>query len=160
MKITGRHASHWNRSKEMSTIGHVWSASGLWSSRCRILRLTAVTSLVPNERPLSFHLHGPYDSPRYCYLERLPAAVPRSCNCLHSAAVPCWLVHPLYSPMTPSSYTVDWNRGWTVAKSVIDRENKKKEMNRNEGERDEDKVEKQTTTFVRFVICISLCISV
>lgn len=62
--------------------------------------------------------------------------------------------------MTPSSYTVDWNRGWAVAKSVIDRENKKKEMNRNEGERDEDKVEKQTTTFVRFVICISLCISV
>lgn len=61
--------------------------------------------------------------------------------------------------MTPSSSTVDWNRGWTVAKSVIDRENKKIEMNRNEGERDEDKVEKRTTTFVRFVICISLSIS-
>lgn len=145
------------------------------SSRCRILRSTAVTSLIPNE-PIpvvwfaqsvrlpkrdtdTFRSVLTSVSPRYCYLESLPTAVPRSCNCLHSAAVPCWLVHPLYSPMTPSSSTVDWNRGWTVAKSVIDRENKKIEMNRNEGERDEDKVEKRTTTFVRFVICISLSIS-
>lgn len=87
-----------------------------------------ITSIRSDQAHL-FHLHDIMSSllPRcYCH-EYLPSAVvPRSC--VHSAAAPWRLAHPLYSPATPSSSTV----GWNVTTIVMEiREERLKERSRN-----------------------------